>query len=96
MPRELALHVVLGRELVGANNHRVGHIEEFRAERRGDAWVSTGVCVGLAGALERLDVAARLLFGGKRRGYFARWDQLDVSNPLKPRLTSPIDQLEEI
>jgi hypothetical protein len=96
MGQECHLHDLLGRELVGANNRRVGHIEEFRAERRGGVWISTGVYIGLAGLLERLDVAAKLLFGGKRRGYFARWDQIDVSNPQKPKLTCPVEQLEKI
>jgi hypothetical protein len=96
MLREYRLHDLLGRELLGANHRRVGRIEEFRAERRGDHWICTGIYIGMAGLLERLDVARKLLFGGKRRGYFARWDQLDVTNPKMPRLTCPIQELETI
>lgn len=93
---ELRIEELMGRQVLSANNHPVGRIEEFRAQRRGQGCVSTALIVGMAGLLERLDVARTLLVGGKRRGYLVRWDQIDVRDPKRPRLTCAVNELEEI
>lgn len=93
--RELRIEELLGRELIAANNRRVGRIEEFRARRHGHGCVATEILVGMMGLLERLDVGTKLLFGGRRRGYVVRWDQVDVSDPATPRLTVPVEELEQ-
>jgi hypothetical protein len=85
---------LVGREVHAANNRRVGRVEEFRAERRGDAWVIREYVVGTAGLLERLGLGVRLILGLKPGGgYVVRWDQLDLSNPERPRLTCPVADL---
>ena len=94
--RELRIEQLLGREVIGANNTRVGRIEEFRARRNGHGCVSTEIVIGLLGLFERLDLAGKLLFGGQRKGYVVRWDQLDVSNPSRPRLTCAVEDLQKI
>jgi hypothetical protein len=93
-PRELRIEQLLGRQLVGQNDEPVGRIEEFRSERRGERCVTTQIVVGMMGLMERLDLGAKLLFGGKHSFYLVRWDQIDVSDPAKPRLTVPIEELE--
>jgi hypothetical protein len=93
---ELRLEDLLGREVLAANNRLVGRIEEFRAERDGKGCAITGFVIGAAGLVERLGVAARSLVGVRGRGRVARWDQLDLSNPERPRLTCPLDELERI
>jgi sporulation protein YlmC with PRC-barrel domain len=87
------LEDLLGREVLASNNRAIGLLEEFRAEMRGDELCVMEYVIGLAGLLERLHVGARLLAGGKPHGYVARWDQLDISHPEKPRLTCPIEEL---
>jgi len=88
---------VLGRRVMAANNRSIGRIEEFRAERRGAGWVVIAYTIGAAGLWERLGLALRLVYGtGKRHGYVARWDQLDLSNPDVPRLRCPVDELERL
>jgi hypothetical protein len=88
---------VLGRCVLAANNRSIGRIEEFRAERRGTGWVVTAYTIGAAGLWQRLGLGARLLYGaGKRHGYIARWDQLDLSHPDVPRLRCPVDELERL
>ena len=96
MAHELRIEQLLGRELIAANNQPVGRIEEFRAERHGTGCGATEIVVGMMGLLERLDVGRKLLFGGKRQGYVVRWDQIDVTDPHKPRLTCSIDELDRL
>jgi hypothetical protein len=93
--RELRIEQLLGRELLAGNNQPVGRIEEFRAQRRGHGCVATEIIVGMIGFAQRMNVARIQLFGGKRSGYIVRWDQIDVSDPTKPRLTVPAEQLEK-
>jgi hypothetical protein len=94
MSTSLRLDRLVGREVHTANNRRVGRVEEFRAERRGDAWVIHEYVVGTAGLLERLGLGVRLILGLKPGGgYVVRWDQLDLSNPERPRLTCPVADL---
>jgi hypothetical protein len=92
----LRLDRLLGREVLTANNRRVGRLEEFRAERRGRDLVIVGYVIGAAGLLERLGVGVRLLLGNRRRGYLARWDQLDLSSPDRPRLSCPVGELTRL
>jgi len=96
-PRELRLDRLIGRMVRTANHRRLGRIEEIRAERRASDWVVVEYVLGRAGLLERLGLGARLLFGRRRAaGYVARWDQVDVSDPMRPRLLCSVDQLRPI
>ena len=95
-PKEMRIDEALGRQLIGANHQPVGRIEEFRTERRGGAYVVTEVVVGLLGFFERVHVSAHLLFGAQRRACVARWEQIDFSDPKKPRLRVSTDRLEKL
>jgi hypothetical protein len=92
-PREMRIDRLLGRRVLARNGRPAGRIEEFRAEHRGHSWVITEFVIGPAGILERLGVGARHVLGLERRGHVARWDQLDLTNTEKPRLTCPIEEL---
>jgi hypothetical protein len=92
---EVRLDRLLGRQVLGPNNQRVGHLEEFRAEERGNGLIITEYVIGMAGLAERLGVTIKLLFGRSTGGYVARWDQLDISDPLHPRLTCPESELRK-
>jgi hypothetical protein len=94
MSSSLRLDSLVGREVYTANNRRLGRLEEFRAERRGDDWVIREYVVGTAGLLERLGLGVRLILGIDRAaGYVVRWNQLDLSLPARPRLTCSVEEL---
>jgi hypothetical protein len=94
MSTSLRLDRLLGRQVRTANHRRLGRIEEFRAERRGAEWVVTGYVIGATGLLERLGMGVRLILGMRGiGGYVARWDQLDLTNPDRPRISCPIEDL---
>ena len=94
---EVRLEDLLGREVYAGNNRRVGRIEEFRARWTPPTGTITAFVIGTAGLLERLDLGARLIVGrGAAGGRVARWNQLDLSDPERPRLTCPFDELEPV
>jgi hypothetical protein len=95
-PPEVRLDRLVGRRVLGLNNRPAGRLEEFRAELRGRGCVITEVVIGGGGLLERLGVGVKLLFGRPLGGRIARWDQLDLSNPERPRLTCSFDELREL
>jgi hypothetical protein len=85
---------LIGRQILTANNRPLGRIEECRAEHRGSSWVVSEWVIGSAGLLERLGFGMRLILGWKAgRSFVARWDQVDLSHPDRPRLTCPVDEL---
>jgi hypothetical protein len=94
MSQTLRVDRLLGREVHTADGRRLGRLEEFRAERRGHAWFISEYVVGAAGLVERLGLGVRLLVGADRpRGYVVGWDQLDLSDPDRPRLACAVQDL---
>jgi hypothetical protein len=94
MSTTVRLDRLLGREVHTANNRRLGRIEEFRAERQGADWVVTEYVIGAAGLAERLGLGVRLILGIARSGgYVARWDQMNLTNPDRPRISCPVEEL---
>ena len=90
---ELRLDRLLGRPVVAANGRVVGRIEEIRVDDT-ERWAVSELVIGEAGLFERLGIAGRRLIGAKTRGYVARWDQVDLSDPRQPRLRCPDDELQ--
>ena len=94
MSAVLRLDRLVGREVYTANNRRLGRLEEFRAARHGEDWIIGEYIVGTAGLLERLGLGVRLILGISRiGGYVVRWDQLDLSDPARPRLRCSVKEL---
>src|ERR1044071_385327 len=92
--QEIRLDRLIGRMVTGPNGERIGRLEEGRAEHEGGDFVITSYVLGRAGLLERLDLGLRLISGARRRsGYIARWDQIDISDAIHPRLTCPVKDL---
>ena len=93
---ELYLDRLLGRTVVAGNNRSVGRLEEFRSEQRGDYFYIVELVIGSAGLLERLNLGVRALFGMSGHGKLARWDQIDISDPERPRLTCSVEDLRNL
>ena len=93
--REGRVDRLVGRQVLAPNNQPVGRLEEFRAEKRGNGFLVKEYVIGRAGLLERLGFAVKLLIGRAGGGYVARWDQLDISDPLRPRLKCPLSELRK-
>jgi hypothetical protein len=87
---------LLGRRVIGTDNRTIGRLEEFRAERRGDKWFVTEYVIGPAGFLERLGLGTHLVLGWRRRGFVARWDQVDITNPDRLQLLCSLVELRPI
>ena len=94
--REVRLDDLLGRKVLAANNRPVGRLEECRAEVRGQTCVVVEYVIGMTGLMERLGLGFKLLFGMATGGYVARWDQLDISDPHRPRLTCAVADLRTL
>ena len=91
--RYIHLEDLLGRRVAGQDGCAVGRIEEIRAERRAGEYEVTEYLLGTGALVERLSLVHRLL-GRTPRMYVARWDQIDVTTPHRPRLTCRVDELE--
>jgi hypothetical protein len=92
--QEVNLELLLGRRVRARNGRSVGRIEEFRVERRGDAYEVVEYLLGPGALARRLGVVGRLLRPAPR-ALIARWDQIDVTDIGRPVLTTTVDQLTE-
>lgn len=93
---ELRFELLLGRRVMTGNSRRmVGRIEEAVIERRGDEWVVTEFRVGSGALAQRLDVPPFSAVLPRGRAYRVKWSQLDLSNPEKPKLLVPQEDLED-
>ena len=93
---ELRLEDLLGRKVRAGNNRSAGRIEEVRAEADASGCRVIAFVIGAGGLLERLHLGTRLVLGLQRHGRVARWDQLDLTDPDRPRLTVPVDSLDRV
>jgi hypothetical protein len=89
------LEDLVGARVVDAKGRRVGHIEEVRAARHDGEYEIEEYLLGTAALLERWS-AFQNLFGIKPRKLIARWNQLDISDARRPRLTCPRDELAAV
>ena len=87
------LEDLLGARVVGVDGRRVGRIEEVCVARREGEYQVMEYLLGAGAVLERWSCAENL-FGFKGRKLTVRWDQIDISNPARPRLTCPLDEIE--
>jgi hypothetical protein len=100
MPREAYVDLLLNRQVRAGNGRVIGRIEEISADERDGQWCVTEYLLGAFVLLERLAgwslgravlCALRLTRNGG--GYRVRWDQMDLSDPEKPRLKCSVDEL---
>ena len=96
--REVQVELLLGCRVLAKNGRAVGRIEEMVAEERDGELILIEYLLGSYAVLERLAVSpvARPLLKllGLRKGYRVAWDQLDLSDATRPRLTCALSELE--
>lgn len=103
MAQEVHVELLLNRRVYTLNGRPAGRIEEVCAElRHGECYVSE-YHVGTYAMMERLaawPIGRELLrlFGAQRKGggYRVPWDKLDLSDPLRPRLTCRVEDLTKL
>jgi hypothetical protein len=104
-PREVRLDRLVGRKVVDAAGDLIGRLEEAVAEVRVHAGGSDHVVrefhVGKFAVLERLGAGLLgrellHLLGGRRlyEGYVVPWEQMDLSDPERPRVRVAKGELE--
>jgi sporulation protein YlmC with PRC-barrel domain len=93
--REVRVEMLLSRQVVDAGGARVGRIEEIHAEEHGGELVVVEYLLGPYAVLERLSawmvgrrIVQALGLGRRRRAYKVSWDEMDLSDPAHPRLTT--------
>jgi hypothetical protein len=99
MKRLLHAELLPGKKVLALNGKSIGRLEEIYAKAdRGQFFVAEFL-VGSYALLERLAAwsigrAVLKVLGAKRQeGYRIRWDQLDLSDPQRPRLRCDVDEL---
>ena len=97
--RQLHVELLLGEKVLAMNGLSIGRLVEIRTEiNRGHFYV-TEFLVGSYAFLERFAAwrigrAVLRVFGARRKqGYRVRWDQLDLTDPQRPKLTCEVDEL---
>ena len=86
--RNVHLELLLGRKVYDPDGVRVGRIFSVLAEREGDDCVIREYPLGAGALLARLGIPIR------RDLIRVPWDQLDLSDPEKPRLRCAMEELK--
>lgn len=82
---------LIGRQVAAMNGRSIGRIEEMRVDPGRGVFEVLEVLIGTGGLLERLSMTRPL--GQRSNVIVARWDQIDLSDSLRPRLTCAVDEL---
>jgi sporulation protein YlmC with PRC-barrel domain len=98
--QEIHLELLIGKQVFALNGRPLGRLEEVRAElnARGHCFV-TEFLIGSYAFLERLSAwrmgraIMRTLHLRRKEGYRVRWEQLDLSDPRRPRLLCEVEEL---
>ena len=96
--RILNVELLIGQPVLARNGVSIGRLEEIRATISDRSLVVSEYHVGTFAMLERLSasVVGRALLSAfqiRRKGYAIRWDQLDLRDPRRPRLTCQLSEL---
>ncbi|OKH50367.1 hypothetical protein NIES2101_19500 [Calothrix sp. HK-06] len=99
---EIHLELLLGKQVLDPAGQPVGRIEEIRAEQNGDEWYIDSYLIGNIAILERLsawEIGLSILkrLGARKihSGYSVPWQQMDLTEPQKPRLRCHKEELKQ-
>jgi hypothetical protein len=88
---EIPLDMLLGRVVRTRDGARVGRIHEIELS---ESLEVLEFLVGQQALMRRLSALG--LIRRKLKGFRIRWDQIDISDPVHPRLTCAVDQLKPL
>jgi sporulation protein YlmC with PRC-barrel domain len=97
--QEIHLELLLGKRVYAVNGRAIGRVEEVCAELDQGAASVNEFLVGRYAIFERLSAweigrALLGLFGSAvKSGYRIRWDQIDFTDPERPKLTCQANEL---
>ena len=90
---DVNVELLLGTKVYDANGEKVGRIEEFRAEQDGDSCHVQSYLIGASALIQRLSAwtlvrpIQRALRGRNLYSvYEVPWQDMDLTDPKKPRL----------
>ena len=86
--KKVHLELLLGRQVYDPDGVRVGRIFAVLAEREGDDCVIREYHLGTGALLSRLGIPSR------KDPIRVPWEQLDLSDPEKPRLRCRAEELK--
>jgi sporulation protein YlmC with PRC-barrel domain len=94
--KTVQLEALLGRQVRDPDGKPVGRILAVSTETDGGDCVIREYLLGTAALLTRLGLSVRRLAGIpiRRQPVRVPWDQLDLSDPGKPRLRCPVAELK--
>jgi hypothetical protein len=100
---EIRIELLLSRPVLDPAGKSIGRIEEICAEQQGDESVVKEYHIGPLAMLERLSawtlglpISDFLRWGKIGNRYRVPWDKLDLSEPDRPRLKCPVEELDKI
>lgn len=101
--QEINIELLLGRRVLSLNGRSIGRLEDVQAVLRQGQCFVTEFHVGNYAVLERLaatHIGRAMLhtFHAKKAsgGYRVAWDQLDLSDPARPRLLCEVGKLQPL
>ena len=91
------VELLFGKRVRDVNDKVAGRIESIRATWKGNACVVDEYHLGAAALMEKLGITLGKLIGvGSREPLRVPWNQLDLSNPERPRLKCTLDELKKM
>lgn len=97
--KEINVELLIGRKVVDSDGKKVGRIEEISAERGDESCAVEAYYVGTRALLVRIaqwaapSGASGYIESKMLRPFRIPWDQMDLSDPERPRTTVSRDQL---
>ncbi|HEX3282831.1 MAG TPA: hypothetical protein VHR36_16460 [Pyrinomonadaceae bacterium] len=97
--QEIQLELLLGKRVYALNGRSIGRLEEVCVELKEGIATVNEFEVGTYAVLERLSAwaigrAVLGLFGSLiKSGYSVKWNQLDLSDPERPKLNCSVTEL---
>jgi sporulation protein YlmC with PRC-barrel domain len=99
--KHIALRQLLGKKVLDSEGETIGRLEEIEAQRGDEFCVVNSYLVEHRGLFDRISSWAltasmqqKLERRTSARPYRVAWDQMDLSDPDKPRTVVPRDSLE--
>jgi hypothetical protein len=100
MSVEINIELLLGTRVRDINGEVIGRIEELKAERRDKDCLVESYLIGASGAIERLSawslvrpIAKALRSRKVPSVYQIDWEEMDLSDPLRPKFRKAKSEL---